>query len=81
MITGDEFMTPLEVAEYLHVSRSFVDRLIKNNAIPGYRIFRSWRCRKSELLSWLDEKVIAVSRPALDVQDSKKYRFPEMDRN
>ena len=58
MIADDELMTTLDVAGYLKVSRSKVDELIREKAIPGYRISRRWRCRKSDLLSWLDEQMV-----------------------
>ena len=54
----DEIMTTMDVARYLHVGRTTVDRLIRENAIPGFRVSRRWRCRKSDLLSWLDKQMV-----------------------
>lgn len=56
----DELMTVKEVAKYLHVGCPAVYNLIKKRDIPGYWIGRVWRCRKSELMSWLDEQVVTA---------------------
>lgn len=54
--TGDEIMTPEEVASYLRVSRSLVYKMLKRDEIPAYCVGSLLRVRKADLLASLREK-------------------------
>jgi excisionase family DNA binding protein len=45
----DEFMTPNNVAELLHLHLKTVYKLAKKGELPGSRIGRSWRFRRSDV--------------------------------
>ena len=57
-------MTPTEVAKYLHVSKSFVYKLIQGSAMPYLKVGRILRFRKSEVDQWMADRTAAHSKKA-----------------
>ena len=51
-----EIMTLPEVAVFLRMSRAKVYALAQRGDLPVFYIGRSVRCRRSELIRWLDER-------------------------
>lgn len=49
-------MTPLEVAAWLKVSRSWVYAAAARGELPGRRVGRQWRFDRAALAAWLAEK-------------------------
>jgi excisionase family DNA binding protein len=45
-------MTLQETAAYLRVTRSTIQRLLKRNQIPAFRIDRHWRFNLEEIEKW-----------------------------
>lgn len=43
------FMTPLEVARLLRISRATVYRQLEAGVIPGIRFGKVWRCRRDRV--------------------------------
>jgi len=55
----EEIITPIEVASLLRIHVKTVYRLAEEGLIPGKRIGRSWRFRRSSVLELIsDEKKI-----------------------
>jgi excisionase family DNA binding protein len=48
-----EIMTLSEVAQYLRVTRQTIYNHLWKKQIPGYRVGRHWRFKKSEIDKWL----------------------------
>ncbi|MGA9722697.1 MAG: helix-turn-helix domain-containing protein [Candidatus Binatus sp.] len=48
-----EVMTVPELAAYLRVHDSTIYRLLKRNALPGFRVGSDWRFLKSSIDGWL----------------------------
>jgi excisionase family DNA binding protein len=48
-----DLMTIDEVAQYLHVNRSTVLRLLKSGSLPGFKVARSWRFHRREIDDWI----------------------------
>jgi excisionase family DNA binding protein len=48
-----DLMTIDEVAQYLHVNRSTVLRLLKTGSLPGFKVARSWRFHRREIDDWI----------------------------
>ena len=55
-------LTVREVANYLHVSRSTIHRLLKRNEIPAFRVGANWRFNVEEIDRWRVERQITTSR-------------------
>ena len=55
----DEVMTVTEVAELLKQSRTIVYQLIMSGEIPSYKLGKSRRIRKSDVESWIANRVVA----------------------
>ncbi len=51
-----------EVANYLHVSRSTIHRLLKRNEIPAFKVGRDWRFNVEEIDRWRVERQISTPR-------------------
>jgi excisionase family DNA binding protein len=58
------FMTLLEVAEYLRVTRSTIHRLLKRNQIPAFRIGRHWRFNLEEIENWCSSRELSADPKA-----------------
>jgi excisionase family DNA binding protein len=55
-------LTVTEVANYLHVSRSTIHRLLKRNEIPAFRVGANWRFNVEEIDRWRVERQITTPR-------------------
>ena len=54
----DKILTVAEVAAYLQLNRSTVYYMIQRKQIPHLKIGKSVRIRESDLLKWIEEKMI-----------------------
>jgi len=52
----DEIMTIQEVAAYLKIKEKTAYRLVAEGKIPGFKVGGSWRFRRGEIESWIDEQ-------------------------
>ncbi len=52
----EEIITPIEVASLLRIHVKTVYRLAEQGLIPGKRIGRSWRFRKSSVLELISRE-------------------------
>jgi len=59
MKNADEFLTPLEVAALLKLHLKTIYKFAEKGVIPGSRIGRSWRFRRSEVEQLVREGVPA----------------------
>ena len=60
----ETLLTAPEVAALLRVSVRQVQCLAKAGEVPGFRVGRQWRFRRSQLDAWLERKSTPPSRPA-----------------
>jgi excisionase family DNA binding protein len=51
-------MTLQETADYLRVTRSTIQRLLKRNQIPAFRIGRHWRFNTEEIETWCSSRAL-----------------------
>ncbi len=49
-------MTIKQVAEYLQISPRTVYKLVKDGAIPSFKIMNMWRFEQSQIDLWIREK-------------------------
>lgn len=49
-------MTIKQVAEYLRISPRTVYKLVKEGAIPSFKIMNMWRFEQSKIDQWIHEK-------------------------
>ena len=54
----DKILTVPEVAKYLKLDKSTVYYMIQRKQIPHLKIGKSVRIRESDLLKWIEEKMI-----------------------
>jgi excisionase family DNA binding protein len=52
---GPKVMKIAELASYLRVHPTTIYRLLKGNAIPGFRIGSDWRFNVEEIDAWLSK--------------------------
>ncbi len=55
-------LTVGEVANYLHVSRSTIRRLLMRNEIPAFRVGADWRFDVEQIDRWRFERQIGTPR-------------------
>jgi len=51
-------MTLQETADYLRVTRSRIQRLLKRNQIPAFRIGRHWHFNTEEIETWCSSRAL-----------------------
>jgi excisionase family DNA binding protein len=62
----DEIMTLEEVAEYLKLKPQTVYKWAQENQIPGAKLGKEWRFRKSILDEWIDQSIL-LSKSGFDL--------------
>jgi excisionase family DNA binding protein len=62
-MTNELVLTPLEAAAYLRISVATLLRRSRTLEIPGIRVEKFWRYRKSDLDDWLASKVSSFGHP------------------
>lgn len=65
-MADDEIMTVEEVARYLKLKPQTVYKWAQEEQIPGAKLGKEWRFRKSLLDEWIDMSII-VSRAGFDL--------------
>ncbi len=51
-----DIMTIREVAGYLKLKEKTAYRLVAEGKIPGFKVGGSWRFRKSEIDTWIEQQ-------------------------
>lgn len=54
-IVETDILTVKELSEYLKLNEKTAYRLAAKGEIPGFKIGGSWRFRKSEIDTWIEE--------------------------
>ncbi len=52
----DEIMTVSEVAQYLRISEVTTYKFIQDGKIPGFKIGRHWRVKRSDLAEFIEKQ-------------------------
>lgn len=52
---GDDVLTTHQAAAFLHIHENTVLVLVKSRELPGRKVGRDWRFRRSELLRYISE--------------------------
>ncbi|WP_243109340.1 helix-turn-helix domain-containing protein [Anaerophilus nitritogenes] len=52
----DEIMTVSEVAEYLKISEVTTYKCVQEGKIPGFKIGRHWRIKRSDLVEFIEKQ-------------------------
>ncbi|MEZ6127171.1 MAG: helix-turn-helix domain-containing protein [Planctomycetaceae bacterium] len=52
----ESLLTLKEVADYLRVSEDSIYKMAQAGEIPGFKIGRQWRFRRSEIHDWLHQQ-------------------------
>jgi excisionase family DNA binding protein len=55
-VTNDPVMTAKEVAQYLRLTEATIYRLAKEGDIPGAKVGRVWRFKRSLIEKWLQDE-------------------------
>jgi excisionase family DNA binding protein len=50
-------MTMREVADFLRLTEKTAYRLASEGKIPGFKVGGSWRFRKEEIDTWIEDKI------------------------
>ena len=52
----DEIMTVTDVAEYLKISEVTTYKFVQEGKIPGFKIGRHWRVKRSDLSEFIEKQ-------------------------
>ncbi len=53
--TPTEYLTPLQTAKVLHVTKTTIYTWLREGKLPGAKIGRIWRIRKTDLDQFVNE--------------------------
>jgi excisionase family DNA binding protein len=56
---NDPLLNPIQAAHFLGISRATVERMARGRKVPGIKIGKLWRFRRSDLEAWIDSQVSA----------------------
>jgi excisionase family DNA binding protein len=62
-------LTLPEAAELLHVSTRTLQRMIRRNELPAFKVGGQWRLRESQLTRWIQGREEASDSSAADGDD------------
>ena len=52
----DEILTLKQLAEYLQLAEKTAYRLAAEGKLPGFKVGGSWRFKRNDLESWIEER-------------------------
>jgi len=55
-MTEEKWVSMEEICKHLGSSRDTVKKMIKTQGLPGYKIYRKWKFKISEVDSWVRSK-------------------------
>lgn len=53
---SEEILTFEEVRKYLKIGKSKLYQFVQEKKMPGYKIGRTWRFKKSKIDAWLEKQ-------------------------
>ena len=59
----DEILTLREVAEYLKIGERTAYRLVQEGKLPAFKVGGTWRLRRGDLDSWIEQQTAAHTEP------------------
>lgn len=54
----ETILIPEEVAEILRISTGEVYKMLKDNIISGYKVGKTWRIPKQNVINYINKKII-----------------------
>lgn len=73
-MSNEEFDLP-QLARYLHLDLAKIEKLVKQQKIPGRRVGGEWRFAEAEINQWLEQQIgLADSDELEKIQDSLSTR-------
>lgn len=54
-------LTVREMASYLNVDEKTIYRLAKRGDLPGFKVARTWRFKKSDIDQWIERQKLAAA--------------------
>jgi len=64
----DRWLSVDEIASYLGVKRDTIYKWIKRNDLPGHKVGRLWKFRKTQIDSWVTKRSKRSSSDFGDVE-------------
>jgi len=65
-------MTSRQVAAYLSLNERTLLKLVSEGALPGVKIGNQWRFRKAMLDAWLDDQMLGVVPPRVELDSRNR---------
>jgi excisionase family DNA binding protein len=56
MAADCEFLTSIEVAEYLRIPLSTVYKLTQDQKLPAFKVGKHWRYKRSSIQAWINQQ-------------------------
>lgn len=73
-----ELLTLHDLAGYLHLDESTVNKLVAAGKIPAIQIDRQWRFKKSTIDEWIEQQLVGDDESFTDVPDGMKLPLEDL---
>ena len=69
-IENIRLLTLSEAADLLQVSTRTLQRMIRNNQLPAFKVGGQWRLRETQLRQWVENREGPLVKPAKESRDA-----------
>jgi excisionase family DNA binding protein len=76
--TDAQLLTIHELAVYLHLDESTVNKLVAAGKIPALQLDRQWRFKKAAIDQWIEEQLVGDDESFVDVPDGMKLPLEDL---
>lgn len=73
-----QLLTLHELAGYLHLDESTVNKLVAAGKIPAIQLDRQWRFKKSAIDEWIEQQLVGDDESFTDVPDGMKLPLEDL---
>ena len=73
-----QLLTMHELAVYLHLDESTVQRLVQTGKIPSLQVDRQWRFKRQLIDKWIEEQLVGDDETFADIPDGMKLPLEDL---
>jgi excisionase family DNA binding protein len=76
--TDAQLLTMHELAVYLHLDDTTVQKLVSSGKIPSIQVERQWRFKRPQIDEWIEQQLVGDDENFVDVPDGMKLPLEDL---
>ncbi|MFN0246980.1 MAG: PTS sugar transporter subunit IIA [Kofleriaceae bacterium] len=76
--TDAQLLTMHELAVYLHLDDTTVQKLVSSGKIPSIQVDRQWRFKRAQIDEWIEQQLVGDDESFVDVPDGMKLPLEDL---